>query len=46
MLGLVFQHITYWTTEVDEKQYVKPLNAAVALDNFLFAASDNKTIAA
>ncbi|BBD63266.1 hypothetical protein NIES2109_61160 (plasmid) [Nostoc sp. HK-01] len=33
MLGLVFQHIMYWTNEVDENQYTKPLNAAVALDD-------------
>ncbi|MBD2440963.1 hypothetical protein [Nostoc sp. FACHB-110] len=39
MLGLVFQHITYWTNEVDANQYAKPLNAAVALDNFLLVAS-------
>lgn len=48
MLGLVFQHITHWANEVDEKQYTKPLNAAVALHDFLSAASiaDDKTIAA
>ncbi|MBW4564529.1 MAG: hypothetical protein KME32_26030 [Mojavia pulchra JT2-VF2] len=43
MLGLVFQHITHWTNEVDEKQYAKPLNAAVALDDFLNTASMAKT---
>jgi hypothetical protein len=44
MLGLVFQHITHWTTEVNEQQYAKPLNAAVALDDFLRAASMTRTI--
>ncbi|MFN6565298.1 MAG: hypothetical protein RMY28_036605 [Nostoc sp. ChiSLP01] len=50
MLGLVFQHITHWTNEVDEKQYTKPLNAVIALDDFLLAASmtniTNENIAA
>ncbi|MCC5640457.1 hypothetical protein LC593_32445 [Nostoc sp. CHAB 5844] len=48
MLGLVFQHLTHWSSGVDQIRYTKPLNAVLALDGFLFAASmaDNKTIAA
>lgn len=44
MLGLVFQHITHWSNEINEQQYTKPLNAAVALDDFLLAASMTRTI--
>ncbi|MBD2480355.1 hypothetical protein [Anabaena sp. FACHB-83] len=39
MLGLVFEHLTHWTNEIDEKQYAKPFNAAVALDDFFLVAS-------
>src|SRR5690242_18485239 len=48
ILGLVFQHIIYWTNEIDQKQYTQPLNAAVALDEFILAASmaNNENIAA
>ncbi|MBE9211059.1 hypothetical protein IQ244_32160 [Nostoc sp. LEGE 06077] len=44
MLGLVFEHLTYWSNEIDNQQYAKPLNAVIALDDFLLAASmTNKT---
>jgi hypothetical protein len=29
MLGLVFQHITHWSNEVDEIRYAKPGDAVV-----------------
>ncbi|MBD2458871.1 hypothetical protein H6G80_33055 [Nostoc sp. FACHB-87] len=38
MLGLVFQYITHWSNEIDNEQYAKPLNAVVALDDFLAAS--------
>lgn len=43
MLGLVFQHLTHWSSGIDEIRYAKPLNAAMALDDFLLAASMTKT---
>ncbi|WP_190709082.1 hypothetical protein [Nostoc sp. FACHB-152] len=44
MLGLVFEHLTHWSNEIDNQQYAEPLNAVVALDDFLLAASlDDKT---
>ncbi|MBD2458324.1 hypothetical protein H6G80_30185 [Nostoc sp. FACHB-87] len=43
MLGLVFQHLTHWSSGVDQIRYAKPLNAVVALDDFLLAASMTKT---
>ncbi|MBD2473179.1 hypothetical protein [Nostoc sp. FACHB-145] len=39
MLGLVFEHLTHWSNEIDNQQYAEPLNAVVALDDFLKAAS-------
>jgi hypothetical protein len=42
MLGLVFEHLTYWSNEIDNQQYVKPLNAVMALDDFLLAANMTK----
>jgi hypothetical protein len=42
MIGLVFQHLTHWSNEVDEIRYAQPLSAAVALDDFLLAASMTK----
>jgi hypothetical protein len=29
MLGLVFQHLTHWSNEVDKIRYAKPENAVV-----------------
>ncbi|MBD2302775.1 hypothetical protein [Nostoc sp. FACHB-190] len=50
MLGLVFEHLTYWSNEIDNQQYAKPLNAVVAVDDFFKAASmakkTNENIAA
>ncbi|ODG99883.1 hypothetical protein A4S05_35715 [Nostoc sp. KVJ20] len=46
MLGLVFQHITHWSNEVDEIRYPQPLNAVIALENFLKTTSIDKTVAA
>ncbi|MFN6540404.1 MAG: hypothetical protein RM021_029215 [Nostoc sp. EkiNYC01] len=46
MLGLVFQHITHWSNEVDEIHYTQPLNAVMALENFLKTTSIDKTVAA
>ncbi|RCJ40897.1 hypothetical protein A6770_37110 [Nostoc minutum NIES-26] len=42
MLGLVFQHLTHWSNEVDEIRYTQPLNAAMALDEFLKLATVSK----
>jgi hypothetical protein len=42
MLGLVFQHITYWSNEVNNNQYAKPLNAVMVLDDVFLAASIDK----
>nr|WP_322708717.1 hypothetical protein [Nostoc sp. ChiSLP03a]MDZ8209829.1 hypothetical protein [Nostoc sp. ChiSLP03a] len=46
MLGLVFQHITHWSNEVDEIRYTQLLNAVIALENFLKTTSIDKTVAA
>ncbi|MBD2452277.1 hypothetical protein H6G76_35290 [Nostoc sp. FACHB-152] len=50
MLGLVFEHLTHWSNEIDNQQYAEPLNAVVALDDFFLAASlsnaNDKNIAA
>ncbi|MBE9210639.1 hypothetical protein IQ244_29880 [Nostoc sp. LEGE 06077] len=44
MLGLIFQHIAHWSSGIDEIRYAQPLNAVIALDDFLLAASmANKT---
>ncbi|MFN6569180.1 hypothetical protein [Dendronalium sp. ChiSLP03b] len=42
MIGLVFQHLTHWSNSVDSLRYTQPLNAVMALDEFLFAASMTK----
>ncbi|MBH8573046.1 hypothetical protein I8752_08465 [Nostocaceae cyanobacterium CENA369] len=42
MIGLVFQHLTHWSNEVDEIRYAQPLSAAMALDDFCKAASMTK----
>ncbi len=49
MIGLVFQHITYWSNEVDEIQYTQALNAVIGLDEFMKLAEKsrvNKPLAA
>ncbi|MEA5508028.1 hypothetical protein VB735_34085 [Halotia wernerae UHCC 0503] len=42
MIGLVFQHITYWSNEVDKIQYAKPLNAVIGLDDFMKLAGKSR----
>ncbi len=46
MLGLVFQHISHWSNEVDEIHYTQPLNAVIALEDFPKTTSIDKTVAA
>lgn len=43
MIGLVFQHLTHWSNEVDENQYTRPLDAAVAQCNFITIAKMSKS---
>lgn len=35
MLGVIFQHITHWSNEVDKIRYVEPVDAAAGLDEFM-----------
>ncbi|MBW4457961.1 MAG: hypothetical protein KME55_37995 [Nostoc indistinguendum CM1-VF10] len=38
MIGVIFQHITYWSNGVDSLRYAEPVDAAVGLDEFLTVA--------
>jgi hypothetical protein len=35
MIGVIFQHITYWSNAVDKIRYAEPIDAAVGLDEFM-----------
>ncbi|MEA5503561.1 hypothetical protein VB735_10675 [Halotia wernerae UHCC 0503] len=42
MIGLVFQHITYWLNEVDEIRHTQVLDAVIGLDKFMKLAEKSK----
>ena len=42
MIGVIFQHITYWSNGVDSLRYAEPVDAAVGLDEFLKMARVSK----
>jgi pyruvate/2-oxoacid:ferredoxin oxidoreductase beta subunit len=43
MIGVIFQHITHWSTGVDSLRYAEPVDAAVGLDEFLNVAKILRT---
>ncbi|MCC5632537.1 hypothetical protein LC613_33545 [Nostoc sphaeroides CHAB 2801] len=44
MIGVISQHITHWSNEVDSIQYAESVDAAVGLDEFLKVARISKSV--
>ncbi|MCC5633823.1 hypothetical protein LC613_41120 [Nostoc sphaeroides CHAB 2801] len=42
MIGVIFQHLTHWSNEVDSIRYAEPIDAAVGLDEFMNVARVSK----
>ena len=43
MIGVIFQHLTYWSNGVDSLRYAESVDAAVGLDEFLKVARISTT---
>ncbi|WP_265276650.1 hypothetical protein [Nostoc sp. KVJ3] len=35
MIGVIFQHLTHWSSGMDSLRYAEPIDAAVGLDDFM-----------
>ncbi len=46
MLGVIFQHPTYWSNSVDNLKHFEAIDAAVFLDKFMKRNSNSKVVAA